>query len=97
MNPTPPAAGPIVVNATPGSDQRGALVRQITLILGPVAAFAAASHMTGLSNDLNLAIAIVGPVSAAVSLVWGQLVTRKASKDKAKMANALPDSVAVAK
>ena len=85
---------PITVNATATSDQWSALARQIVLVLGPLAGFAGANHMTGLSNGLNLATAITGPALAIVSLIYGQWKTRDSANKLAVLANKLPDNVA---
>jgi hypothetical protein len=90
-------SAPIVVNASPAPDQWAAGARQLILILGPLAAFAAANHMLALADWLNLAVAIVGPCAALASLIVGQLHTRKAAQNQAAMAKALPNAVAQVK
>lgn len=94
-DPTAPTPGvPIQVNAKAGPDQWAAGARQLILVLGPLAAFAAANHMLRLEGWLNLAIAIIGPAAALAAIVLGQVKTRRDSLAKTVMAQALPDSIA---
>ena len=97
MTDSPPTAPPIIVNATPASDQWQAGARQAALILGPLAAFAAQSGKLHLAGWLNLVITILGPAAALASLVMGQIKTRHDSQRQAVMADKLPNEIAQVK
>jgi hypothetical protein len=88
---------PIVAPSSPRGEQLMALARQLILILGPVAAFAAANHMLGLSSGLNLVIQVALPLASFVALILGQIKTRTDSEDKAKLANLVDDKIAIVK
>lgn len=85
---------PIIVNASPATDQWQAGARQAVLVLGPLAAMAAQSHMLGLADWLNVAVTIVGPLAALASIIMGQIKTRHDSQRQTAMATILPDSIA---
>lgn len=91
------APDPIVVNAKAGADQWAAGARQLVLILGPLAAFAAANHWLRLADWLNLAIAVVAPMATLAALVLGQIKTRQSALKMTAMAVSLPDTIAQVK
>lgn len=92
---------PIVVNQSPVPDQQAVALRQALLALGGAAS---AFGAIGLSTDLNrladdaglLMLGIGGAVTVG-TFIWGQIKTRLSAQQKATMANALPDSIAVTK
>lgn len=86
---------PIEVNATPTPAQIAALLRQIVTVLGSIAG---ALGYAGVFDDrLNLATSMIGPTSALIAIVWGQIATRATAQKLAVAADAAPDRVAVLK
>lgn len=104
-DPTPapaPVAAPVIqVNANPAQDQAEALVRQVLAAAGLIVATLGAAKAAGV---LNVLAALAGPIVTVLfgavglgAILWGQVKTRRLAQKAAAMANALPDSVAVAK
>ncbi|MHB8283487.1 MAG: hypothetical protein ACYDD1_02315 [Caulobacteraceae bacterium] len=90
--PTEPVGPPIVVHAEPTAPQLEAAIRQILLALIPVCT---AFGMTKTAGYLNMALGAAGFLATAGVAIYGQLVTRRDAKQKALMAKALPNSVAM--
>lgn len=85
---------PIVVNATPTQDQLAAGLRQLLLALSSIASVLGYTKVAG---ELSAALTIVGPVAMIITIVLGQIYTRRASQKLIITATAAPDSVAVVK
>lgn len=89
-----PTVPPIIANASPVPEQLAAALRQLILALAMVATALGYSKAAG---DLNLVLQVIGPFAAVVSIILGQLKTRVASQNTAKLAAAVPNSIAVVK
>ena len=87
-------ATPIVVPATPASDQLASGLRSVILGLGVIATTLGATKFAGTLNGL---LEAAGPIAAVVSVVWSQWNAHSQHAQKVTMANAAPDSVAVVK
>ncbi len=82
---------PIVVNASPTPAQISAGLRQLILAVGPLVGYLGWS---GGESTLNTALQYIGPISAVVAFLWGQLSTRSHAKKASVMATQLPNSIA---
>lgn len=90
----PTAQAPIIVPATAGADQLAAAVRQLGLVLAGLAGMFGYSHLSSQLGQLSVLAALaVGPLS----LIYGQIATRRRSNQLTTVAKAAPDSVAVVK
>lgn len=85
---------PIQVHASPTAPQIAAALRQVVLMLGPLMG---AIGYAGWAGQADQFLQVVGPVSAVIAFIWGQLATRKAAKQQAVMAPYAPESVATFK
>lgn len=96
MSSTPPTQtnSPIMVWATPTPDQ---VMTGLRYTLLAVSSVASALGLEKLAGGASALLAAVGPIAVVVVFIWGQLVTRATSKQKAIMATALPDSIAQTK
>ena len=87
---------PIVVRCTPTVEQIQAGLRQAVSALGLIAG---TLGYAGLFPDsrVNMLMAMTGPVAWAISTAFGQYATWRSGREKATMAQATPDAVAVIK
>lgn len=85
---------PIVVNANPAVDQMVVAVRQLIIVLSPIATYYGAEHLSTVLGQLS---AVLGPAATVITLIMGQLHSRHQSQKLVKMAGALPNSIAKVK
>lgn len=88
---------PILVPPTPTPAQMAAGIRQVATVLGTVLSTLgfsdAAVFLTKIGVDPQMA-GTVGAVAAVISIVWGQIATRRNAKKLVVTANAAPNTVA---
>lgn len=84
----------IVAKASPLQDQLQAGIRQTILV---VAAIASALGYNKLAGQASALLMVAGPLAGLITIVIGQIATRKASQKLAIVAAAAPDNVATIK
>lgn len=90
----PDTPTPIVVNASPAQAQLTSAVRSFVAAVGVAAGVLGYQHA---SVWIGQAALVAGPAITLAAVILGQIHIRKAEQQKATMANALPDAVAVVK
>ena len=87
-----PNAAPIVAPASPLNDQLTAGLRQLILV---AAAVATALGYTKAAGEISTFLMVVGPRAGLLTVIVGQITTRRSSQKLAVAAAAAPDNVAV--
>lgn len=84
---------PIEVNASPTPAQIAALLRQAVTVVGSIAG--ALGYAQVFNDHVGAVLQVVGPLSAVLAVVWGQVSTRATAQKLTVAAAAAPDRVAV--